>query len=227
MPALMWPASSMKRGSKPLCFAFHDRPRIEGHEPERLRLRGVDDLPDVDVHPIAHQRQFVHQTDVDGAERVLEQLDHLGHARRADGHDGLDRRAVQRRRELQAVGREAADDFRHVVRVERRVAGVDALGREGEIEVATRLEPCCLEQRLHDLVGRSWIRRRLETDEQAGMEMRGDRLHCADDVGHVRVLRLAQWRRHADVDGVELADDREVGGRVELPGLAQGMHVGG
>ena len=25
MPPLIWPASSMKRGSKPVCFAFHDR----------------------------------------------------------------------------------------------------------------------------------------------------------------------------------------------------------
>jgi len=47
-------------------------------KPNGLVLGGVDHFPPVDVHPVAHQRQLVDQTDVDRAERVLEQLDHLG-----------------------------------------------------------------------------------------------------------------------------------------------------
>ena len=38
------------------------------------------------------------------------------------------------------------------------------------------------------------------------------------DVRHVGVLRLAQRRRHADVDRVELGDDGEVGRRAQASG---------
>ena len=212
----------MKRGSKPLCLrlprqvervdrdavAAEARAGIERHEAERLGRGGVDHLPDVDVQPVAHQRQLVDEADVDGAERVLEQLDHLGDARRADRHDGLDRRAVERAGELDAVRRQAADDLRHVVGLERRVARIDALGREREEEVLAGLEAGRFEHRLHDLVGRAGIGRRLEADELPGVQVLGDRFDRRDDVGHVRVLRLAQRRRHADVDRVELAGRR-------------------
>ena len=62
-------------------------PGIERHEAERLGLGGVDHFPHVDAHAMAHQRQLVDQADVDGAEGVLEQLHHLGDARRADRDD--------------------------------------------------------------------------------------------------------------------------------------------
>ena len=124
-------------------------------------------------------------------------------------------RAVELRRELRAVGREAADDLRHVVRLERRVARIDALGREGEEEVDAGLEAGRLEHRLDDFVGRPRIGRRLEDDQHARMQVLRDALDRRDDVGHVRVLRLAQRRRHADVDRVEILDDGEVRRRVE------------
>ena len=38
--------------------------------------------------------------------------------------------------------------------LERRVARIDALGREREIEVDARLQSAFFERRLHDLVGR-------------------------------------------------------------------------
>ena len=151
-------------------------PGIERHEAERLGLGRVDHFPDVDVHPVAHQRQLVDQADVHRAERVLEQLDHLGDAGRADRNDGLDRRAVELAGELRAGRREAADDLRHVVRLERRVARIDALGREGEEEVDAGLQPVRFEHRLHDFVGRARIGRRLEHDQHAGVQVLRDRL---------------------------------------------------
>ena len=72
------------------------------------------------------------------------------------------------------------------------------------------------ERRLHHLVGRSGVRRRLQDDQHPGVQVAGDRLHRRDDVGHVGVLRLAQGSRHADVDRVELAHAREVRGRTQL-----------
>ena len=83
--------------------------------------------------------------------------------------------------------------------------GIDALGREGEEEVAAGVEAPPFEHRLHDLVGRARVRRGLEDDQHAGLQVRGDHLDRRDDVGQVGVLRLAQRRRHADVDRVERA----------------------
>ena len=53
-------------------------PGRELHEPERLGRRGVDDLPDVEAHPLAQQRELVDERDVDVAEDVLEELRELG-----------------------------------------------------------------------------------------------------------------------------------------------------
>jgi hypothetical protein len=54
--------------------AAEARSRVEGHKAERLGGGVVDDLPDVDPDAVAHQCHFVHQTNVDHAERVFEEL---------------------------------------------------------------------------------------------------------------------------------------------------------
>ena len=59
-------------------------PGLEGHEAERLRRGRVDDLPDVDVHPVAELRELVDERDVHRAEDVLEQLRQLGRLGRRD-----------------------------------------------------------------------------------------------------------------------------------------------
>jgi hypothetical protein len=64
----------------------------------------------------------------DRAKRVLEQLDHLRDTRRAHRHDCLDDLAVERDGHVGARLIDAADDLGNVVRVERRVAGIHALG---------------------------------------------------------------------------------------------------
>ena len=222
----MWPASSIKRGSNPLCLAFHDRSRVERHEAERLGLRRIDNFPDIDVHAVAHQRQLVDEADVHRPERVFEELDHLGNARRTDRHDRVDGRTVERTGELDARRREPADNFRNVVRLKRRVARIDALRGEGEKEILAGLQSRRLEYRLNNFVRRPRIRRRLEADEQAGMQMLRNRLHCGDDVGHVGVLRLAKRCRDADIDGVELFDDTKVRRRIQLARLVQRLDVG-
>ncbi len=50
---------------------------IEGHETEWLAGRGVDDLPGIQSKAAAHHGDLVDQADVDRAEGVLQQLDHL------------------------------------------------------------------------------------------------------------------------------------------------------
>ena len=49
-------------------------PRIEAHESEGLRRRGVEHFPDVDAHAVEDHLELVHERDVDGAEDVLDQL---------------------------------------------------------------------------------------------------------------------------------------------------------
>ena len=120
----------------------------------------------------------------------------------------VDRRGVERLRQPRARWRRAADDLRHVPRREVRIAGIDALRREREEEIAPGDEAAAFENRLHDLVGRARIGRRFENDEMARPQVRRDHFDGRDDVGQVGILGLAQRRRHADVDGVERADDR-------------------
>ena len=79
-----------------------------------------------------------------------------------------DDRRVERARRLGARRPDAADDLRDVPRRELRVARIDALGREREEEIDVGLQPVGLEHRLHDLVGRARIGRRLEDDQLPG-----------------------------------------------------------
>ena len=99
---------------------------------------------------MAHQREFVHEADVHRAERVLEQLDHFGDARRAHRHDLVHHLAVESHRRAGAVFIDAADHLRNVLGLELRVARVDALGREREIEIDARLQALGGQRRLHD-----------------------------------------------------------------------------
>ena len=72
-------------------------PGIERHEAERLGLRGLDHLPDVDAHPVEDHLELVHERDVDRAEDVLEQLRGLGDPARRDRDHLVERGAVERR----------------------------------------------------------------------------------------------------------------------------------
>ena len=111
--------------------------------------------------------------------------------------------------------RHAADDLRDVVRVERAVRRIHALGRERQEEVLAHLEAALFEHRQHEFVGGARIGGGLQDDQLTGPQPLRDLLRRRDDVGHVRVLRLAERRRDADVDGVQLAEHVEVGGRAE------------
>src|SRR5581483_6551622 len=109
---------------------------IERHEAERLRLRGFDDLPDVDVHRVTHLRVLVHQPDIDGAECVFEKLHHLGDAGRTDRYDITDDLRVQRRRRTRTGRAVTAENLRNVARGVGLVTGVDTFRREREKEIA-------------------------------------------------------------------------------------------
>ena len=166
-------------------------PGLEGHEAERLRRRGADDLPDVDVHPVAELRELVDERDVDRAEDVLEQLRQLGRLGRRDGVHGVDRAAVDVGRGLGARGREPADDLRRRLRRPVGAARVDALGRHREVEVLAGLEAAALlEQRLDDLARRAGVRGRLEHDDLPAPQHGREPARGLLDVGEVGLALL-------------------------------------
>src|SRR6266581_4240493 len=76
------------------------RPRPEGHEAEGLGGGGRDDLPHRDAELAAHDRELVDERDVDRAEGVLEQLDHLRRLRARHGDDARRDPRVERGDEL-------------------------------------------------------------------------------------------------------------------------------
>jgi hypothetical protein len=106
----------------------------ELHEAIGLRGGRVDDLPDVEVETVAHQRHLVGEPDVDGAEGVLEELHHLGALGRGDLDDAVEDRLVHRRRQFRAQRRLAAHHLGDLAQRELRVGRVDALRREGDGE---------------------------------------------------------------------------------------------
>ncbi len=95
------------------------------------------------------------------------------------------------------------------------IARVDPFRRESEKEILIQCETHFFEHRLENLVGRAGIRRRFEDDELAAPHVFLDLLAGRDDVGHIRVLRLAERRRDANDDDVAFGQSAEIGSRGE------------
>ena len=182
---------------------------LERHEPERLRRGCVDDLPDVDVHPVAELRELVDERDVDGAEDVLEQLRQLGRLGRRHRVHLVDRRGVEGDGCGGRVVVDPADDLRHGLRRPVLAPGIDPLGREREVEVLSGGEPApLLEDRLHLLGRRSRIGRRLEHDEMAASQACRDLLGGGEEDPRVRLALARERRRKRDEDRVRIARAR-------------------
>ena len=147
------------------------------------------------------------------------------------GRDHVD---VVDRALVEACGRlgrglvDSADHLRGRSRREVLAARIDALGREGEVEVAARLQAAdLLEQGTEDVAGRPRIRGRLEHDQVALAEVGADRAGGALDVGEVRLALDRQRRRHRDHDGVGVGDHGEVGGRGDRSRLDERLQLVG
>ena len=111
---------------------------IEGLEAEGLGFGGVDDFVDVDAHAHAELLELVDQRDVDAAIDVFKQLGHLRDGGAADGHDAAEDGAVEGCGQLGGSGTAAADNLGDVVAGDGVVAGIFALGREGDVEAGLR-----------------------------------------------------------------------------------------
>ena len=194
--------------------------RLERHEAERLGRGGLDDLPDVDVHPVAELRELVDERDVDRAEDVLEELRQLGCLGRRDRVHRVDRRRVERDGGGGRALVDPADDLRHGLRRPVLATRVDALGGEGEVEVLAGGEAApALEDRLDLLPRRARVRRRLEHDEMALAKARGDLLRRRHEDAQIGLALAGQRRRERDEDRVGVAQLVVVGRRGDEAGL--------
>jgi hypothetical protein len=186
----------------------HAGPGLERHEPVGLRCRGVRDLPHVDPHAVAEDRQLVHEGDVHRAEDVLEQLGQLRRLRRQHLHDLVADLAVEVDRTPPALVREAAH---HLRRRAHRVVGsprVDALGGEGREEVAPRGEPGRLEQRDELVTCGPRICRGLEHHQLALLERARERGAGRDQRLKVRLPVAGKRRGDGHDDRVDLGELR-------------------
>ena len=66
----------------------------------------------------------------------------------------------------------------------------------------------------------------LQDDELPGVQMPGDLPDRRHDVGKIRILGLAQRRRHTDIDAVETGELCEVGGGPQPAAGGQRLDVG-
>ena len=192
------------------------RPRVEGHEAERLGLGGVDHFPQIDVHPLAEQLHLVDQRDVHAAEDVLQQLGQLRFAGPLHRHHLGDGAGVERAGHLGALARESAYHLGNRRGVEARVSRVLALRREGEEEVHARAQPGELFQDgLHHFLGGAGIGGALEHHQLAGAHVGPDRARGVLDVRHVRLAVRVQRRGHAHDQRVGLGGLAEVQRRAQ------------
>src|SRR4029079_5303397 len=107
----------------------------EAHEPVGLGGGRVDHLPHVQVHAVAEHRQLVDECDVDAAKDVLKQLHQLGGVGGGDRDEGVHADRVQRDCALGAGRCQAAHHLGGGAHGVVGAAGVDPLGRHGQVEV--------------------------------------------------------------------------------------------
>ena len=199
----------------------HDEPRIDGDAVAadagaglqdlhpRMVVGELDQLPDVDAEPVADERQLVGERDVHVAEGVLRQLGHLGGARVRLQALALHEQAVEGHRELRAARAHAADHAVVLDELAQHVAGQHALGAIGDADVgllARLLGEGEVRPRLGEPSGHA-VRRadgrgRLQDDQVALGEHRGDAARRRLDVGEVRLVVVLERRRHRDHEDV-------------------------
>ena len=150
------------------------------------------------------------------AEDVLEQLRHLGHLGGGDRDDRLADAAVEALGLGGAGGGEAADDLRRVGQGVRLVARIDALGREGQVEVDAGLQAGLLEDRQQALARRARVGRRLQDDQLAGLQDVGDGLRGGQQRAEVGLAVRRQRGRDGDDDRVRESQARSARGGLQL-----------
>jgi hypothetical protein len=206
--------------------APHSRAGLERHEAVWLGGGRIHHLPDVDAHPVAQDRQLVHEGDVHRAEHVLEQLGELRLLGAGDRDHLVADELVQLDRAVQALLGQRAHDLGRVAERVVGAARVDALRREGKVEVAAGRQPRLLEERREALARGARVGGGLEHHELPLLQHARQGVAGVDQRLEVWLAVAGQRGRHGHHDGVHLGQVGVAGGRVEA--LADpGEHVVG
>ena len=179
-------------------------PGKERHEAERLGRRRLDHFPDVDAHAAAHHGDLVDQADVDHAERVLEQLDHLGHLGRADRHHSFERLRGKTALRLQcrraSIRRQPS---------EYSPSGIwDCPGRPARAKSRGRSRARLSNPPVSSIGSTSssvvpGIGGRFQDHEHSLVKIFGDLLAGRDDVAHVRIFGFPERSGDADIYSIK------------------------
>src|SRR3546814_16919017 len=105
------------------------RPRIIGHEAERLGSGRADHLVNVDVELVGDDFHLVDEADVHRAVDILEQFREFGNLGRADRPDLVDRMAIEREADVEAGRGVTAAHLRDGARRDTDVARIDRKAR--------------------------------------------------------------------------------------------------
>ena len=155
------------------------------------------------------------KSDVDVPVGILKELRCLSFTSAPGRHHGLDELAIERRRPLRASGRIPADHFRRVAQSERRIARVNALRRECEVEIQPHFQSGFFQDRGENLFGRSRICRGLQDHEHAAPQVVGQNLGGGAYRPQIRSTLIRQWRRYANHNCVGLTQLGLVGRRAK------------
>ena len=188
----------------------------------------IDQFPDVDPEFVADQREFVGVGDVDVAVGVFGEFAEFGGARMGGEAGAFDEGFVEPCGGFGAAGGHAADDSVVADEFLEDVAGQDAFGavgdlnvgvvflllREGEIR-ALGGEPG------GEFFGRADGAGGFENDEVAGFEYRGDEFGGGFDVAEVGLVVFGEGGGDGDQEGVR---GFGLGGGFEVAGADGGSH---
>ena len=118
---------------------------------------------------------------------------------------------IKQRTNLSTCRRYAADYFGNVRGLKLWIAWIHALRRETEEKILAYAQVRFLQLWQNQLVRGARVGCRFEHNQQTGMQILRNCVSGRDDIAHVRVLRFAKRSRHANIDGIELADGGKVG----------------
>ena len=176
---------------------------IEGLKAVGLGLGRLDDLPDVDAHAVAQNRQLVDQADVDVAVGIFEDFFHLGHGGAAHAvHGRLQHRLVKRGGDIGAFGGDAAHHLGGVLGFIDGVAGVHALRRKGQEKVHAALEAALFQNGAQHFLGGAGVGGGFQNDEHIAVHMGHDAFRGGAHVADIGLLMLVKRRRHGDAHAV-------------------------
>src|SRR5208282_5730636 len=152
---------------------------------------------------------------------VLQQLGHLRGRGRGDGNGAAEDGAIECGSDFAGLRIQSANYFRNVVARHRGVAGVLALGRERDPDIAVagcslagsfQAGPVLLfENRNQDFFGGAGIGGAFEDDDLTGAQMGGYGMSGVGDVAEIGLVIFVERRGDADDDRIHGGDLRIVG----------------